>query len=423
MAGYLTSAAMKARLDTLATTYPALCTRSGPADWAAGWGGGLSGYVKVGATTAASPSPRWAVLITGGVHARELAPPDALMTFLEKMLAAYTASSAITYPAWTDPVSKIVYNSFTIPWPWVRRAVEYLDLYVVPLVNDDGRDFVLASGVPPADQQLHKMWRKNRRAAPSGLTDPKAVGIDVNRNFDILWNFPLHYDTSLSDLAMHASTNPVDENYIGDVTSGSAESEPEVKNVANLMRSKQVSYYLDVHLVGRDVLYPWGIESNQNATPAMNFTNASFDGKRDGISHAGYKEFIPKDMEAASAAAARHIADQILDKAGGSDPRGRARSTYKAIPSAQMYVASGTTADYCFSRWFAPVTGGAPTSPVMALVLEAGGDPRLGAAYNEGYFSPDYVKNYPKLEREIHVGAWTFLSMASATAFVQPVAP
>jgi carboxypeptidase T len=183
MAGYLTSAAMKARLDTLATTYPALCTRSGPADWAAGWGGGLSGYVKVGATTAASPSPRWAVLITGGVHARELAPPDALMTFLEKMLAAYTASSAITYPAWTDPVSKIVYNSFTIPWPWVRRAVEYLDLYVVPLVNDDGRDFVLASGVPPADQQLHKMWRKNRRAAPSGLTDPKAVGIDVNRNF------------------------------------------------------------------------------------------------------------------------------------------------------------------------------------------------------------------------------------------------
>ena len=426
MAGYLTSAAVKARLDTLAATYPALCTRSGPADWAAGWEGGLSGYVKVGTTTPASPSPRWAVLITGGVHARELAPPDALVSFLEQMLAGYTAGSAITYPAWTDPVSKIVYDSFTIPWPWVRRAVEYLDLYVAPLVNDDGRDFWLAPlpvGVDKATVTLHKMWRKNRRPAPSGLTDPRAVGVDINRNFDILWNFPQHYDMSLKDLAMHASTNPAAEDYIGDVVSDHAESEPEVKNVAELMRSKQIGFYLDVHAFGRDVLYPWGIESNQNDKPAMNFTSVSFDGKRDGTAHAGYKEYIPKAMEAASAAAARHIADQILDKAGGADPRGRARSTYTAKQAAQMYIASGTTADFCFSRWFAPVTGGAPTSPVMALVVEVGGDPKLGPENDEGRFSPRYGLHFPKLEREIHVAAWTFLSMAGATAFQSPTPP
>lgn len=422
----MTSAAVKARLDALATTYPTLVTRSGPADWAAGWEGGLSGYVKVSATTASSPSPRWAVLITGGVHARELAPPDALVSFLEQLLAGYTAGSAITYPAWTDPVSKIVYDSFIIPWPWVRRAVESLDLYVAPLVNDDGRDFWLAPlplNPDKATVRLHKMWRKNRRPAPSGNTDPRAVGIDINRNCDILWNFPQHYDMSLKDLAMHASTDPAAENYVGDVASDHAESEPEVKNVAELMRSKQVSYYLDVHAFGRDVMYPWGIESNQNTDASMNFTNASFDGKRDGTAHPGYKEYIPKASEAAQAAAARHIADQILDKAGGSDPRGQARSTYTAKAASAMYVASGTTSDFCFSRWFAPVTGGAPTSPVTALVLEVGGDPRLGPDNDEGGFTPRYGLHFPKLEREIHVAVWTFLSMAGATAFQQPAPP
>src|SRR3989442_1610021 len=83
------------------------CTRSGPGDWAVGWAGGKSGYVKISKTTANNPAQRWPVLLTGGVHARELAPPDALVSFLGKLLAAYAASSAITYPAWTDPVGGI----------------------------------------------------------------------------------------------------------------------------------------------------------------------------------------------------------------------------------------------------------------------------------------------------------------------------
>jgi Zinc carboxypeptidase len=425
VAGYLTSAAMSARLDALASTYPALVSRSTSADWAAGWEGGLSGFVKVSATTANSPSPRWSVLITGGVHARELAPPDALMSFLEQMLAAYSASGPITYPAWTDPVSKIVYDPFIIPWPWVRRAVEALDLFVAPMVNDDGRDFWLAPfpvGVDKDTVMLHKMWRKNRRPAPSGQTNPRAVGVDINRNFDILWNFPQHYDMSLTDLAMHASTDPVNETFIGDVANG-AESEPEVKNVAALMRDKQISFYLDVHAFGRDVLYPWGIDTDQNDKPAMNFTNPTFDTIRDGTAHAGYKEYIPSWMEAASKGAAQHIADQILAKAGGSDPRGQARSTYTAKVSALQYVASGTATDFCFARWFAPVTGGAPTSPVISLCLEVGGDPKLGPENDEGRFSPNYGLHFPKLEREIHVAVWTFLSMAAGTPFEPPAPP
>ena len=33
------------------------------------------------------------------------------------------------------------------------------------------------------------------------------------------------------------------------------------------------------------------------------------------------------------------------------------------------------------------------------------------------------MKQYPKLEREIHVAAWAFLSMAAGLPFQAPVAP
>ena len=107
--------------------FATLCTRSG-SDWAPGWSGGNSGYLKIAAVLDDSPASRWAVLITGGVHARELAPPDALVSFLGHLLRAYDAQRAITYPAWTDPVTGIVYDSFIISWPWVQRIVERLDL-------------------------------------------------------------------------------------------------------------------------------------------------------------------------------------------------------------------------------------------------------------------------------------------------------
>jgi hypothetical protein len=422
MAGYMVSAVVSAHLDAMAASYPAVCTRSGPADWAAGWNGGKSGYVKIAATTPGGPASRWAVLIIGGVHARELAPPDALVSFLEKLLAAYAAQSAITYPAWTDPVAGIVYDSFIISWPWVQRIVERLDLYVAPLVNDDGRDWVLASlpsGSARDVQIAHKLWRKNRRAAPAGSADPREVGVDINRNFDIVWDFRTHYDMTLKDIAIKSSADPVKETYIGPA----AESEPETKNVANLMRGQDISFFLDVHQFGRDVLYAWGIETDQIDHPEQNFTNAAdWDGKRDGTQHNAYAEYIPARTAATGLVAAQHISDQIQDKAGGSSPAAQARSDYRVIQAADMYIATGTTQDYCFSRWFAPVTGGPAISPVLALTLEVGGDPKHGDNWECG-FSPHYVNHYPKLEREIHVAAWAFLSMAAGMPFQAPVVP
>lgn len=422
MAGYMTSKVISDHLDTLATTYPTACTRSQAADWSPGTQGATSGYVKIGVTAAGSPAKRNAVLLIGGVHARELAQPDALVSFLEQLLPAYTARSAVTYPAWNDPLSTTVYDSFIIPAPWVRAIVERLDLYVAPLVNDDGRDFVLAplpSTATHADQELHKMWRKNRRAAPTGNTNPHAVGVDINRNFDILWKFQQFYKMSLPNVGVHSSTNPADDTFIGTA----AESEPEAKNVANLMRTKNISYFIDFHAYGRDVMYSWGLETDQTTDQTQNFANSAFDGKRDGTANSGYKEYIPATALTEGRTMADRISDQIRIKSGGADPVAEVRSTYTTKQSANMYVTTGATDDYCFSRWFTAATAGTPISQVLGLTVEVGGNPRLGVGQDEGGFAPDYVNNFPKLEREIHVACWAFLSAVAARSVRAPAAP
>ena len=425
MAGYMKSTQVGAHLDALAAAHPTFCTRSGPADWGPGRVGASSGYVKIAASTPDSPPARWGVLLTGGVHARELAPPDALVSLLEKMVAAYAAKTSITYPSWTDPVGGIVYDAFTIPWPWVRKVVENLDLYVAPLVNDDGRDFALTPlppGTSVATQELHKGWRKNRRPAPGGSSDPRAVGVDLNRNFDILWDFKKAY---AAYAVVVSSTDPVEETYIGPTADG-AEAEPETKNVAGLMRTKDISFFIDFHAYSRDVLFEWGIEANQSSDEAMNFRNPAWNGKRDGVEGlltTAYSEYIPTDAAAAGRAMAQRISDLVFTKAGGSDARAQARSRYTVKSAANLYVASGTSMDYCFSRWFTAAAQGTPIKPVMAFTIEVGGDPKLGADHDEGGFTPDYVQHFPKLEREIHVAAWAFLTAVAATNMVPASAP
>jgi hypothetical protein len=427
MSGPKTSTAISARLDQAAAGSSGVCVRH---TWAAGSAGASAGYVKIAATTAASPPQRWATLISGGVHARELAPPDALVSFVEMLLAAYAARSAAVYPAWTSPVDGVTYSSFTIPWPQVQAVVERIDLYIAPLVNADGRDFVLAPlapGASDAEKKLHMMWRKNRRPAPAGQTGDSCVGVDINRNFDILWDFTTAYTPALVAKAPKAgvdtSRQPCDFN----VYSGpSAESEPETQNLAGLIRSANISFYADVHAYGRDILYPWGIETDQSTDATQSFANPAMNGTRDGNQAGAYAEYVPAGQLGAMQAMADRMCDFILTKAGGADPVARARSVYKAQQSAVLYptkVTTGAADDYCFSRWFTQATAGTPIRPVMAFTIEAGGNPKLGAGYDENGFAPDPVKHYPKIEREIHAALWGFLTAVAATNVQPPSAP
>ena len=105
-----------------------------------------------------------AVLLIGGVHAREWGSWEICINFATDLLEAYTANTGLTFGG----------KSFSKAQ--VKAIVKRLQIIVFTLVNPDGRHY---------SQTVEPMWRKNRNPVGSGC-----VGVDINRNFDFLWDFP-----------------------------------------------------------------------------------------------------------------------------------------------------------------------------------------------------------------------------------------
>jgi hypothetical protein len=336
------------------------------------------------------------VLFTGGVHARELVPPDALLAFCTQLLTASTNGFDIIYPPFTD-VTGVVYDQFVIPNATINAILAKCDLYVVPCVNSDGRDFALASSV-----QVNKMWRKNRRP------DPDCPGVDINRNFPIAWDQDAYFSATAA-LRAHTSKNPCHESFRGYTLAppplGPA-IEPETQNLIELVSEKAITYVVDVHMYGRLILYPWGIEQNQSNDPTQSFLNPLFNSQRDGVvPNTTYAEYIPdaffdprgqllsRHQMLASAMAA------AITSSAGSGATAIQRSTYTAQQSAFLYATTGALDDFAFSRQFID-----PTLPnIHAFTIEAGD-------IDDGEHWPDSVTQYPKVEREIHAALFGLLT-------------
>jgi hypothetical protein len=103
------------------------------------------------------------VLITAGVHAREWAPPDALLSFIEELLVAYKAKQPIFELPFTYTNRGILgggtktldYAEYIVPLPNVQKMVNNVVTYAIPMVNPDGRDF---------SRGVEAFWRKNRKS-------------------------------------------------------------------------------------------------------------------------------------------------------------------------------------------------------------------------------------------------------------------
>ena len=384
MAYPATIRAIEAELARLAADHPDVCTRTAAPNRS--HEGRAISYVTIGA---GGGRP---VLITGGMHAREWAPPDALLSMLDRLLRAYEAGSDFVVPAFTDtaPARDIVYPEAVVPAADVMRIVERLELSVLALINPDGRAFSQASAT-------NVMWRKNRRASRAGSS---CVGVDLNRNFDVAWDFERYYNDA-GDAAVSASNDPCDfQVYVGP----SAASEPESRNVTGILRDRRVEFYVDVHSFSRKILFPWGMDDNQTRDPAQSFRNPAFDGRRDGGFGGPYGEFIPQDLLDAHIRIGTAMHEAIVDGAG-SDPRARARSEYAVEPGLALYPTTGTASDFAASLQFADDP---PAERVIAYTLEIGND-----TDGEGGFQP-VPRIYPKIEREVHLALMAFLAAAAA---------
>ena len=376
------AATIEAQLGVLASAHPQLCERAFLPN--ATHDGRRVSYVRVGD---GSGRP---VLLSGGAHAREWVPPDALITMVQRLLEAHADGTDFEVPAFTDAAASpdIPYAAVTFEAADVRRIVAALDLHVLALVNPDGRAFSQSSAA-------NAMWRKNRRAPRPGST---CRGVDINRNFDIAWDFDRYYSPA-GAAVVSASKDPCDPQvYIGP----DAASEPETRNVIGLLRERDIEVYVDVHSFSRKILYPWGIDDNQTSEPEENFLNPGWDGRRDGGFGGPYGEFIPDDgarrLLGEHLELGRAMRAAMLDGAG-SDARARARSAYDLESSLALYPASGTASDYAFSRNFTSEL----ERPIVGFTLECGSD-----ADGEGGFQPS-VSIYPKIEREVHLSMMALL--------------
>jgi hypothetical protein len=332
------------------------------------------------------------VFVTGGIHAREWAPPDVLLTLLDRLLRAYEAGADFVVAGFTDtaPVRDIVYPEVAIPAADVKRIVDRLDFSVLALINPDGRAF---SQSAPANA----MWRKNRRPPRAGST---CMGVDLNRNFDLAWDFERYYNDA-GDAAVSASNDPCDfQVYVGPA----AASEPETRNVASILRERRIEFYIDVHSFSRKILFPWGMDDNQSRDPQQSFRNPAFDGRRDGGPGGPYGEFIPRDLLDEHVRIGTAMRDAMIGGAG-DDPRARARSEYAVEPGLALYPTTGTASDFAASLQF---LDDPPAQRIIAYTLEIGMD-----TDGEGGFQP-VPAIYPKIEREVHLALMAFLSAAAA---------
>src|SRR5438034_3070514 len=217
------------------------------------WEGRECHAIKIGQGSVTS---RPGIYFLGGIHAREWGSPDILIHFVEQLCDAYRTQSGITLGGMDFTAVQI------------QKIVNEKDVYVFPQANPDGRHHSMTQA---------PNWRKNRRHAPAGSSNPDCVGVDLNRNYDFLWNYTVHFDPNAP---VANSTDPCDHDvYIGPAPL----SEPETKNVVWMFDNfPNIRYFIDIHSYSEDILYNWGDDQGQSQKPGMSFLNPRSEERRVG---------------------------------------------------------------------------------------------------------------------------------------------
>jgi Predicted carboxypeptidase len=332
-----------------------------------------SNFVRIGRGS----SQRNKVVITGGVHAREWAPPTAVTNLISALLEAFVAGSPITRGSAVRSADD------------VRAIINNVDLFVAPMINPDGYDFSQAHDAGgPVGNRPSRGWRKNRRPAPSSLPSgcaaADAIGVDINRNFDVLWDFDQFY---VPGGVVQSSKIPCAENFIG----SSAFSEVESRNVRFLL-DKDPQFFVDVHMHGQDILHSWGVEENDpiaGPTPALNPGRVRDGSISSGPAFNGYKEPINKDFLTQVKSLANLMADATQSATG---------NRYSPVPGAQLVSISGAADDFSFSRNL-----GTSKVPIKAFTIECGLT-----------FLPDFATEFPAIQREVQAALLVLLRNAAS---------
>jgi carboxypeptidase T len=187
--------------------------------------------VKISDNVAADESEP-EVLFTHHQHAREHLTVEMALYLLRELTSGYGSDSRVT------------------------GMVNSREIWIVPDINPDGGEYDIATG-------SYRSWRKNRQPN-SGSS---YVGTDLNRNWNYRWG-----------CCGGSSGSTSSETYRG----RAAESAPEVKVVADFVRSRvvggeqQITAGVDFHTYSELVLWPFGYTYSDTTTGMTADDNAAF---------------------------------------------------------------------------------------------------------------------------------------------------
>ncbi|KAJ1331486.1 carboxypeptidase T [Microdochium nivale] len=252
------------------------------------------------------------VYLNAAIHARERGSSDNLLYFISDLLYADKHKTGLTYGGRS-------YSRCD-----VSKALG-TGIVFLPLSNPDGVAY---------DQATNECWRKNRN--PAGA-------VDLNRNFDFLWNLTQFTPSVAPNVA---SEDPEASTYHGVAPF----SEPETKSIKWVMDTfSKVRWFMDIHAFAGVVLYSWGSDENQARDKDMNFLNRDYDNARGLMPDSPqeglvYGEYIPaQDWSEVVFAGMR--TGNAMDGATGRH--------YEVTQAAYLYPTSGASDDYAYSRHFA----------------------------------------------------------------------
>ncbi|KAF5001189.1 hypothetical protein FGRMN_1213 [Fusarium graminum] len=276
--------------------------------------------------------------IISGAHARERGGPDNVVYWLSDLLHARKANKGLKYGKTTFTAAQ------------VRKALD-AGIVILPIINPDGVKY---------DQKTNSCWRKNRNPK-SSKGKPDAVGIDINRNYDFLFNYKKAFSSAI-DLSSVASEDPTSEVFHGTAPN----SEPETKNVVWAMdKYKNLSWFVDLHSFGGDVLYAWGDDDAQTKDTKESFANKKFDGRRgvlgeDETPNTKYKEYITAKDLALQKKTGERMAKSM---------EGAGTTKYTVQEAVGLYPTSGASTDYALGRYYGKACG---KSKLQSYTIEFG---------------------------------------------------
>src|SRR5262249_44713552 len=129
--------------------------------------------LRIGANAAGAAD---GVLLIFGQHAREWIPPEVALEVAAALLGANSGGTGLTY-------GRKSYSAAD-----VQTIVNNINVFLIPCVNPDGRQYSLDHDVStPGDG-----WRKNRNRT----VHPTCIGVDLNRNYDFAFDLAKYYDVT-----------------------------------------------------------------------------------------------------------------------------------------------------------------------------------------------------------------------------------